>query len=320
MWLSTCTFGQLRSLGYNSAPMKMTLLSAMFWIMILAGCGADAAAVSSVSTQRSVTTVPVLTTAVTPTSTSLPTRTPSPPAATLTSIPTITSTPLPTVTSTPSVTPTATPIGPCDGRHPGDDLLAVVSKTYGLSRDFAPTDLVLLTDHFSSDVTLGYPTEIRSIMLEPLRQMIAEMQANGLQPQILSGYRSYSAQAIAYDKWVREFPDRADILSAPPGHSEHQLGTTIDFGSPGLPDITGEPELQFHTYFFKTQEGAWLLENAHRFGFTLSYPRESFALTGFYYEPWHFRYVGVEMATMLHEQGLFLTQFQLETQPEPCIP
>jgi D-alanyl-D-alanine carboxypeptidase len=82
----------------------------------------------------------------------------------------------------------------------------------------------------------------------------------------------------------------------------------------------GSDDVEFHTYFYKTSEGIWLAENAHRYGFTLSYPREAFELTGFYYEPWHYRYVGVEMATMLKEIEMFLTEYQLLTQPEPCIP
>jgi D-alanyl-D-alanine carboxypeptidase len=146
------------------------------------------------------------------------------------------------------------------------------------------------------------------------------MQVAGLRPQLISGYRSYSAQALAYQKWSTEFPDHANIISAPPGHSEHQLGTTVDFGSPELPEYTGDPALQFHTYFYKTSEGIWLLENAHKYGFTLSFPLETFELTGMYYEPWHYRYVGVAMATSLHEMGMSLIQYQLAKGPEPCIP
>jgi D-alanyl-D-alanine carboxypeptidase len=63
-----------------------------------------------------------------------------------------------------------------------------------------------------------------------------------------------------------------------------------------------------------------LLENAHRFGFTLSYSREAQETTGFFYEPWHYRYVGVEMATRLKEAGRSLTEYQLSTEPPPCVP
>lgn len=216
--------------------------------------------------------------------------------------------------------PSATPIGLCSLRIPSDDLFTLVTQTYNLSRNYVPQDLVLITDHLAMDVTLGYPSEIREVALQPLLQMINDMKAAGLQPQILSGYRSYSAQSIAWDKWNREEPERAAIISARPGHSEHQLGTVVDFGSPSLPDVVGQPDIQFHTYFFKTPEGIWLLDNAHRYGFTLSYTREASEITGFYYEPWHYRYVGPEMAAQLKEVGLTLTEFQLRNQPEPCIP
>ena len=237
-----------------------------------------------------------------------------------TNIPQPTATATPTITPSPTATPTATPIGPCDARMPQDDLFTIVTQTYGLSRDYAPQDLVLLTDYLPVEVTLGYPTELRQVALGPLIQMIADMQNAGLQPWILSGYRSYSAQAISWEKWNREEPERAAILSARPGHSEHQLGTTHDFGSPELADIVGIEDIEFHTYFYQTSEGIWLAENAHRYGFTLSYPRGAQELTGFFYEPWHFRYVGEEMATFLHDSGTYLTEYQLINQPEPCIP
>lgn len=237
---------------------------------------------------------------------------------------TITSTPLPqpspTPTQTATHTPTATPIGPCSFRIPEDDLLAAVTLTYGLSRDFAPDDLVPLSDALPMQVTLGYPSEIRAAAFQPLVQMINDMQEEGLQPQILSAYRSYAAQAIAWDKWNTLYPERAAIISAPPGHSEHQLGTVVDFGSPELAAIVGQEDIEFHTYFYKTSEGAWLAENAHRYGFTLSFPADASEVSGFYYEPWHFRYVGPEMATLLYEMGTSLSEFQLIGHPEPCIP
>ncbi len=224
-------------------------------------------------------------------------------------------------TSTPTPQPTSTPTpAPCAQRLPNNDLLAVITKTYGMSRNYTPDDLLSLNDYLPNEITLGYPIEIRAIMLDPLTQLISDMQMAELQPQTLSGYRSYSAQSIAFDKWLQEFPERAAILSAPPGHSEHQLGTTIDFGSPNLSDYIDDPNLQFHTYFYKTPEGIWLAENAYKYGFTLSYPREAFELTGFYYEPWHYRYVGTEMATQLYDMGLSLAEFQFNNQAVPCIP
>ena len=235
-------------------------------------------------------------------------------AATVTSSATIEASPLPTQN------PTATPIGPCNMRMPKDDLLTAVTLTYGLSPDYAPQDLIPLSDELPMQVTMGYPSEIREVAFGPLVEMIHDMQEEGLQPQILSAYRSYTAQAIAWDKWNELYPERAAIISAPPGYSEHQLGTVVDFGSPELAAIVGQADIEFHTYFYKTSEGIWLAENAHRYGFTLSFPVEAREVTGFYFEPWHFRYVGTEMATLLYGMDSSLSVFQLTTQTEPCIP
>ncbi len=242
------------------------------------------------------------------------------PTAKATNTPSPTVDPSPSPTQTATLIPTATSIPLCEERLPVDDLGAVVTLTFGISRDYEPNDLVPLSDELPIQVTMGYPSEIRAAALRPLAAMIEEMQAQGLQPRVLSGYRSYAAQALAWDKWNELYPEHAHIISAPPGFSEHQLGTVVDFGSPELAAIVGQDDIEFHTYFYKTSEGAWLAENAHRFGFTLSYPAEAFETTGFYYEPWHYRYVGIEMAEELHENELTLTEYQLASQPEPCIP
>jgi D-alanyl-D-alanine carboxypeptidase len=260
-----------------------------------------------------------------PLATSRTTEGTAPPPATVPPSPSVTPTPsaTPTVTPMPTPTPTSTPsptpIGPCAERVPEDDLLILVSRTYPISRYYEPADLVPLADYFSVEETLGYPLEVREIIVAPLQALMRDMQAAGLQPFIISGYRSYAAQAIAREKWASRYPDWVDQISSIPGTSEHQLGTTIDFGSPELESVVGQPGIEFHTYFYMTSEGAWLLEHAHEYGFTLSYPREALEVTGFYYEPWHYRYVGVELATRLKAQEKTLTAYLLETQPAPCI-
>lgn len=284
--------------------------------VLLSSCAPDqpatviAAAAPATLVPATATRPPVIASATSAPTATLPPTSIMPPPATA------------TITPPPTPSPTATPDRTiaCSQRLPYDDLFTIVTLTYGLSRDYVPADLVPLADYLTSEVTLGYPSEVRQVMAEPLTAMTKEMVAAGLRPQILSGYRSYSAQAIARQKWLTEEPERADILSAPPGFSEHQLGTVIDFGSPELPDIVGQEDIQFHTWFYKTSEGIWLAENAQRFGFTLSYPREASEVTGFFYEPWHYRYVGVEMATHLKELGQSLTEFQLSTEPPPCVP
>lgn len=292
----------------------------MIFATLLAACQTTTAVSIAERAGEPVTAVPTPTSQPTNQPISQPNRQSPTPAPTMASPPT--STPIPTTTPSPTSTPTltATAVPACAQRVPEDNLFTLVTLTYGLSRDYAPADLVDLNDYLPQRITQGFPTQLRQVAVQPLVQMIAAMEAAGLRPQVLSGYRSYSAQALAWRKWRESHPDSAAIVSAPPGHSEHQLGTTVDFGSPELPDIVGEEDVEFHTYFYLTREGQWLLENAHEYGFTLSYPREAFEITGFYYEPWHYRYVGVETAVQLHELGLSFTEFMLAQNPQPCVP
>lgn len=221
-------------------------------------------------------------------------------------------------TNTPII-PTATPIGPCNERMP-NDIFAIVTQTYGLSPQYEPDDIISMNDDLPYSVHLGIPMRIRKLILPVLGQMVDDMLAAGLRPLVVSGYRSHYEQSVAYNKWAIEFPDWVDNISAKPGHSEHQLGTTVDFTSPELPGFTGDPDLQFHPDFARTSEGIWLAENAHTYGFTLSYPREAYEVTGFNYEPWHFRYIGTELATRLKRLDVSFTEYQLAVEPVPCVP
>ena len=232
----------------------------------------------------------------------------------------LTSKPSPFPTNTVTVTVTATPIGLCSQRKPNDDLLIIINKEYGISREYAPGDLVRLVDYFPREVTMGYATEVRAILIKPLQRLIQDMQVAGMRPRILSGYRNFEAQTNSWEKWQTREPERAPYLSVPPGHSEHQLGIAIDFSSPELAAIIGQEDAEFDTRFEQTSEGVWLAENAHKYGFTLSYSLEAFPVTGVFYEPWHYRYVGTELATQLHQRNETLSEYQLQTQPPPCIP
>lgn len=262
-----------------------------------------AAAVATVADAMTAVPSPLPQSSPAPTSTSTPPAEPTPPP-----------------TASPTTIPSPTPIGPCDERLPAGDLLTVVTLSYGLSRDYEPDDLVALADYLPMHITMGYPSQLRQEAVEPLVELIAAMEKEELQPQILSAYRSHPAQAIAWAKWNRLYPEHARIISAPPGFSEHQLGTVVDFGSPELPGVVGQEDIEFHTLFYKTSEGAWLAENAHRFGYTLSFPADTLQLSGFYYEPWHFRYVGEEMAAQLYENETSLIAYQLDKHGEPCVP
>jgi D-alanyl-D-alanine carboxypeptidase len=255
--------------------------------------------------------VPGRTATVAPTS--VPSATPPP---TVTPQPTVTPMPTATSTATPTSTPSPTPIPLCAERFPEeDDLLALVSQDYGLAADYEPDDLVPLADSFPSAVTRGYPTQVRGNMITPLQDLIAAMHDAGLRPFIVSGFRGYWEQNMARQKWAEQFPDWAHNISALPGHSEHQLGTTVDFSTPELP-----PAIEFHPAFADTSEGQWLAEHAYEYGFTMSYPDGRYEETGFNYEPWHFRYVGLELASELRASGLTISEYLLAAFGAPCLP
>ena len=254
------------------------------------------------------------TSAVRPTAMTLPSS-PTP-------FPTRTASPTPPAAATSTATTIPTPTAPsvnCLERIPGDGLLTLVTREFGLSRDYVPKDLVPLSDYFSNNVTLGYPTEVRAVIVEPLQQIIEAMQSDGLSPQIISGFRSYSAQSLALQKRLEQYTDWARYLSAPPGHSEHQLGTTVDFGSPELKYMIGDENIQFHPAFAQTGEGQWLANHAPEYGFTMSYPADAFERTAFYHEPWHYRYVGPELALTLAADNLTISEYLQQERPQPCL-
>lgn len=251
-----------------------------------------------------------------------PAEVPVAPISTEISTPALPNTPGPTPTPEvwPTVTrqllPAATAAGlePCARRVVDDtDLALVVTQQFGLPETYAPADLVPLSDYFTSGVTVGIDSYVRIGLIEPLQRIIDDMYAAGLGPSILSGYRSYGEQYLAWKWWNSQYPERVAIMSARAGHSEHQLGTTVDFGSPALDHL-------FHVDFATTPEGLWLADNAHRYGFTMSYPADTYDITGFKYEPWHYRYVGVDLSTELRATGRILTEWQLDNLPPPCIP
>jgi D-alanyl-D-alanine carboxypeptidase len=131
-----------------------------------------------------------------------------------------------------------------------------------------------------------------------------------------SGFRTYKTQEALYDrtKATRGLAV-AEKLSARPGHSEHQLGLAADFSAKGQGCV-------ILTCFGNTQAGRWLEQNAHEYGFILRYPKGFRAITGFQYEPWHFRYVGIELATEMKTKGIrTLEEFWgLEPAPDYSAP
>ena len=192
------------------------------------------------------------------------TPSPVPPTSTATTLPVAVLTAPPTVapptlipapTATPFPLPTAGPIISCSERKPApDDLYVIVTAAFGLSEHYVPPDLVRLDKYLPYTVVYSEQVKVRLLAVESLVRMIKAMQAAGLRPIVRSGYRGYYDQAAVRAKWEQQYPDRAGYVSALPGHSEHQLGLAVDFSSPELAGIVGDPTIEFHTDFDKTHE------------------------------------------------------------------
>jgi D-alanyl-D-alanine carboxypeptidase len=146
----------------------------------------------------------------------------------------------------------------------------------------------------------GYSASIRGDVVASLTQMI---DASGIDIRVVSGYRSYSQQVATFNYWVSVLGyDEAVRVSAMAGHSEHQLGSTVDLG-------TSDYGWDLTEGFGATAAGQWLQANAHTYGFALSYPAGAEPVTGYAYEPWHFRYIGVAEAAAWKASGQPLNQY-----------
>jgi D-alanyl-D-alanine carboxypeptidase len=164
---------------------------------------------------------------------------------------------------------------------------------FRLPADYAPTDLV---DSGSAGLNGGYA--LRAILTGHLRAMADAAEVNGTPIRLVSGYRSHAQQHQTFQYWVELGGyEQALRTSARAGHSEHQLGTTID--------VTGIGDAAPWEYadWASTPAGAWMAANAWRFGFVMSYPRDAADAACYDYEPWHYRYVGRDLAARIHDDG-----------------
>ena len=124
--------------------------------------------------------------------------------------------------------------------------------------------------------------------------MLESASSSGVAIEIISAYRSFGSQSSLKLSYKITYGSGANKFSADQGYSEHQLGTAMDFTTPD----TGESFLKFE----KTTAYKWLTENAYKFGFILSYPKQN---TYYQFEPWHWRFVGVALATNLHDNNKY---------------
>ncbi len=188
-------------------------------------------------------------------------------------------------------------------------LTVFVNKEYGLPEDYIPSDLVEPDIRFY----FSYFDEkrlLRKKAAAALEDLMDGALDDGLQLVGVSGYRSYHRQKAIYNKNVRTIGQtRTDMYSAIPGYSEHQTGLAIDLSCSSV-------NYDLEEDFADTKEGKWLAENCYKYGFIIRYPKGKEALTGYAYEPWHIRYVGVKLATFLTINNLTLEDYYSYTPSE----
>ena len=203
-------------------------------------------------------------------------------------------TPSVTPSSTPTPTPTPTPTFALD-TFSNDDPTSpwlVVNKARPLNpQDYAPADLTPL------NIIGG--GQLRAEPAAAMQALLAAYTAEtGLEMQSLSTYRSYSRQVDVYNGWVSSLgQEGADLTSARPGYSEHQTGMAMDLGA--VP-----AQCPLDQCFGQTSQGLWLAAHSWEYGFIIRYPDGYTPITGYEYEPWHVRYVGVPLATEMHNTGV----------------
>jgi D-alanyl-D-alanine carboxypeptidase len=185
----------------------------------------------------------------------------------------------------------------------GDWDRTVVDTIFMVPKTYKPGDLV------GTGVAGGQ--QVRRLVVADLRSMANAASSAGAALQIVSAYRSYTNQVSTFNGWVRVSGRAAALLaSARPGHSEHQLGTAIDFTS----RLGADP----WTYddWATTRAGAWMQANAWQYGFVNSYPKgKSPSITCYKYEPWHYRYVGRTLALAIHDAGMTSREYLWQLRP-----
>jgi D-alanyl-D-alanine carboxypeptidase len=214
-----------------------------------------------------------------------------------------------------------------------EDFLQVVDKQQSLPSDYEPNDLIELASLDVPSMGRG-GAQLRYHAALAYARMAKDAQAQGSPLIAVSGYRSYAQQRYVFHQNVlREMAvaeeasepiteitatARANGYSARAGHSEHQLGTTLDISTREI----GGALIQDLAF---TAAGQWLAQHAHEYGFVLSYPAGKEALTGYVAEPWHVRWVGEPVARALYELNYLdpsntvtLASYLKQRQPAPC--
>jgi D-alanyl-D-alanine carboxypeptidase len=164
---------------------------------------------------------------------------------------------------------------------------------YFLNEHYIPPKLEEIPEEYTYH-TDGDPEFIHAQVYPFFKDMLDDALEDGVKLWVISAFRSFDEQRALKGAYTVTYGNGANTFSADQGYSEHQLGTTLDFTTENL----GGGLTNFET----TDAYVWLIENAHKYGFTLSYPKDN---AYYVFEPWHWRFVGTELARDLHDDAQF---------------
>ena len=181
-----------------------------------------------------------------------------------------------------------------DVKNP-NDILVLVNKNNKLKEDFIPNNLIKLDLRYSNKEKY-----LKKEAAEAFYKLSKDAGKLGYKIIAVSGYRSYTYQKELFKYYVNSKGiDYALMCSAKAGHSEHQTGLAVDV----------EGENKDYNLFEQTKEFKWMINNSYKYGFILRYPKGKEDITGFKYEPWHYRYIGVNNAIKIHKKNITLEEY-----------
>lgn len=183
-----------------------------------------------------------------------------------------------------------------------ESISVIVNQNYKLPEDYSPNDLVYPNVRFTFKDKIE-KRMMRKAAAEALETMFDAAEVDGIYLAGVSAYRSHATQKALFKRYVeRDGYEKAKTYSAEPGTSEHETGLAIDVSA-------SDGKCAAEDCFGGTVEALWLAENAANYGFIIRYPEGKEDITGYKYEPWHLRYVGVEIAKEIESEGLTLEEY-----------
>ena len=172
----------------------------------------------------------------------------------------------------------------------------IANKHYALGSDYVPENLVQLSSKYGT----GKNNQMVQVAKDAFESLCKAAEDQGYTIRGISGYRSYEYQEELYNNYVlQDGKDETDTYSSRAGHSDHQTGLAIDVSDGDTP----------YTSFGETDEFRWMQDNAYLYGFILRFPEGKENITGYQYESWHYRYVGVDIATYIHENNITFEEY-----------